>query len=177
MISVSFQFELWSSFHNTNCFFAFAFGGNYQYLTMLGKSWKWRKCCRKWCPQMKIAGSGCMCYVCMVEGLEGLAWHWMTCLSRPSRISLTQMDKEGDCVDPIAQPSFGHGNSEEAGKAIPDACETCLIWSMLSEALPSLFPQGLSWAWWDCPLVRRARETEGCSWGPTPTAWKGDEHE
>lgn len=54
MVSVSFLFELWSLFQNTNCFFAFAFGGNYQYLPIQAKSWEWRKCCWKWCPQMKI---------------------------------------------------------------------------------------------------------------------------
>lgn len=70
---------------------------------------------------------------------------------------------EGGIVDPVVPPSFGNGNSEEAGKAIPDACGKYLLWPLLSEALTSLFPRGLPWAWWECSLVRRAREMEGCS--------------
>lgn len=105
-----------------------------------------------------------MYHVCiMVVGLEGpgLTLDGLSLLFQPY-CSLSQID-EGSIVDPVVLPSFGKGNSEEAGKAIPDACGKCLLWLLLSEALTSLFPQGLPWAWWECPLVRRAREMEGCS--------------
>lgn len=104
-----------------------------------------------------------MCHVCiMVGGLEGpsLTLYGLSLLLQRYS-NLSQMD-EGDCVAPVVQPSFGNGNSEAAGKAIPNACRKCLFWPLLSEALPYLFPQGLPLAWWECPLVKRARETVGC---------------
>lgn len=65
-----------------------------------------------------------MCHVCMVgvmvRGLKGLSGHWMACLFGSSLITAFLQMGERDCEDPMAQPSFGNGNSEEAGKAIPD---------------------------------------------------------
>lgn len=95
-------------------------------------------------------------------GGPGLTLDALSLLFQPY-CSLSQMG-EGGIVDPGVPPSFGTGNSEEAGKAIPAACGTCLLWPLLSEALTSLFP-GV-WASRECPLVRRAREMEGCSLRP-----------
>lgn len=84
-----------------------------------------------------------MYHVCMVgimvRGLAGPIWtlDGLSVWLQPHYSS--HRKERGTCEDPIAQPSFGNGNSEEAGKAIPDTCERCLSWPLLSEALPLCF--------------------------------------
>lgn len=105
-----------------------------------------------------------MCHVCiMVGGLEGpsLTLYGLAFLLQPYS-DLSQMD-EGDCVAPVVQPSFENGNSEAAGKAIRNACRKYLFWPVLSKAFPPIcFLRICHWPGGSV-LVKRARETVGCS--------------
>lgn len=49
----------------------------------------------------------------------------------------------GGHAHPTAQQSFGVGNSEEGGKAVPASCRKCLLWPLRQKRSPLLFPQGL----------------------------------
>lgn len=83
---------------------------------------------------MKIApGVVCAHVWRMANGLRGL--------SRSSLIHRLSVGWGGH-VHPTAQQSFGVRSSEEGGKAVPASCRKCLLWPLLSEAVPSLVSSG-----------------------------------